>query len=124
MLVGEPWERVAIDITRKHPKSRNGHEYMITVMDHFTKWAEVYPLCDRKAPTVAKVLVEQRFSRWGMHYQLLSDQGPEFGSELFREICRAMGIDKIWTSPYRPACNGMLERYHRTLNSMIGENCE
>ena len=30
-----------------------------------------------------------------------------------------MGIVKIRTSPYRPACNGMLERYHRTLNSMI-----
>ena len=30
-----------------------------------------------------------------------------------------MDIDKIRTSPYRPACNGMLERYHRTLNSML-----
>ena len=37
MLVGEPWERVAIDITRKHPKSRSGNEYMLTAMDHFTK---------------------------------------------------------------------------------------
>ena len=72
-------------------------------MDHFTKWAEAYPLRDQKAPTVAKVLVEQLFSRWGMPYQLLSDQGPEFGSELFREMCRAMGIDKIRTNPYRPA---------------------
>ena len=40
MLVGELWERVAIDITGKHPKSRNGNEYMLTVMDHFSKWAE------------------------------------------------------------------------------------
>ena len=32
-----------------------------------------------------------------------------------------MGIDKIRTSPYLPTCNGMLERYHRTLNSMIGK---
>ena len=72
---------------------------MLTVMDHFTKWAEAYPLRDHKAPTVAKVLVEQLFSRWGMPYQLLSDQGPEFGSKLFREIGRAMGIEKIRTSP-------------------------
>ena len=64
MLVGESWERVAIDITGKHPKSRIENEYMLTVMDHFSKWAEAYPLRDRKAPTVAKVLVEQFFSRW------------------------------------------------------------
>ena len=56
-----------------------------------------------------------------MPFQLLSDEGPEFGSELFLEMCRAMGIDKLQASPYRPACNGMLERYHRTLNSMIGK---
>ena len=65
--------------------------------------------------------MEQLFSRWGMPYQLLSDQGPEFGSELCLEMCRAMGIDKMRTSPYRAACNSMLERYHRTLNSMIGK---
>ena len=76
---------------------------MLTVMDHFTKWAEAYPHRDHKALMVVKVLVKQLFSRWGMPYQLLSDQGPEFGSELFRETCRAMGIDKIRTSPYRPA---------------------
>ena len=46
MLVGEPWEQVAIDITGKHPKSRNGSEYMLTVMDHFGKWVEAYPLRD------------------------------------------------------------------------------
>ena len=97
---------------------------MLTVMDHFSKWAETYPLRDHKAPTVAMVLVEQLFSRWGMPYQLLSDQGPEFGSELFLEMCRATGIDKIRTSPYRPAYNGMLERYHRTLNSMLGKIVE
>ena len=59
-----------------------------------------------------------------MTYQLLSDQGPEFGSELFLEMCQGMGIDKIRTSPYRPACNGMLERYHRILNSMLGKIVE
>ena len=119
MPVGELWERTAIDIAGKHPKSRNGNEYMLKAMDHFSKWAEAYPLRDHKAPTVAKVLVEQLFSRFGMPYQLLSDEGPEFGSDLFLEMCRWMDIDKIRTSPYRPACNGMLERYYRTLNSML-----
>ena len=34
MIVGEPWVHVAIDITGKHPKLRNGNEYMLPVMDH------------------------------------------------------------------------------------------
>ena len=119
MLIGEPWERVAINITGKHPKSRSGNEYMLTVIDHFSKWAEAYPFKDHMAPTVAKVLIEQLFSHLGMPYQLLSVQGSEFGSEHFLKMCKLMGINKIRNSPYRPACNVMLECYHRTLNSMF-----
>ena len=121
ILVGELWKRIAINITGKHPKSRNGNDYMLTVMDHFSKLAEAYPLRDHKAPTVAKVLVEQLFSRFGMPYQLQSDQGPDFGTDLFLEMCRWMDIDKIRTSPYRPASNWMVKCYHRTLNSMLGK---
>ena len=97
MLVGELFERIAIDITGRHPKSRNGNEYMFTVMDHFGKWAEACPLRDHKVPTVAKVLVEQLFKRFGMPYQLLSDQGPEFGSDIFLEMCRWVDIDTGYT---------------------------
>ena len=122
--VGKPWERIAIDIIWKHPKTRNGFEYMLTVMDHVSKWAEAYLLKDHKALTVAKVLVEQLFSREGMPYQLLYDQGPEFVGDRFMEICKWMDINKARTSPYCPACNGMIELYHRTLNSVLGKTME
>jgi transposase InsO family protein len=32
-----------------------------------------------------------------------------------------MGVDKIRTSPYHPQSNGMLERFHRVLNSMLAK---
>jgi len=32
-----------------------------------------------------------------------------------------MEIDKLRTTAYRPATNGMVERYHRTLNSILGK---
>jgi len=33
-------------------------------MDSFTKWAEAFPLRNKEAETIAKVLVEQVFSRF------------------------------------------------------------
>ena len=44
MTVGMPWERIGIDITGPHPKSRNGYVYMLTIMDYFTKWADAFPI--------------------------------------------------------------------------------
>ena len=103
MLVGEPFERVSIDITGPHPRSVKGHVFLLTVMDSCTKWAEAIPLRNHTAPTVAKALMTHVFSRFGMPLQLLSDRGPEFESELFQELCRWMEIDKVRTTAYRPS---------------------
>jgi len=86
----------------------------------FSKWGEAYPVRVHTAPVVAKVLVDN-LSRFGMPRRLLTDQGKEFESALFRELCDKMGIQKVRTSPYQPSTNGCVERFHRTLNSMIGK---
>ena len=64
------------------------------------------------------------FSRYGMPRRILSDQGKEFMSEIFVELCKAMDIEKVRTSPYKPSTNGCIERFHRTLNSMLGKVIE
>jgi len=89
----------------KHPKSTRGNEYIVTVNDLFSKWTEAYPVRVHTAPIVAKVLLDNFFSRYGMP--------REFESELFKELCAAMEIEKIRTSSYKPSANGCIERFHR-----------
>jgi hypothetical protein len=120
-LVGEPWERVSIDITGPHPKSSFGKQYILTLVDHFSKWAEAIPIANHTAQTVAKALMTNIFTKFGAPLQLLSDRGPEFESDLFSELMRIMEIDKLRTSAYKPSTNGTVERFHRTLNSMLGK---
>jgi transposase InsO family protein len=124
MLVGEPLERLAIDITGPHPKSRAGHVFILTVLDPFTKWAEAIPIRNHEAATVARVLVDQVFCRLGIPIQILSDRGTEFESQLVAELCRLLEIDKIRTTSYKPSTNGGVERFHRTLNSMLAKVVE
>ena len=119
--VGEPWERVAIDITGPHPVSKAGNRYILTVLDHFSKWTEAFPIRNHEATTVAKILADQVFARFGIPLQLLSDRGPEFEGALLKELCVALGIDKLRTTGYKPSTNGALERFHRTLNSMLAK---
>ena len=118
---GEPFEVVSVDITGKHPRSSKGNEYIVTVVDLFSKWGEAIPVRVHTAPVVASVLVNHVFSRFGMPKKLLTDQGKEFESELFKELCNKMEIQKVRTSPYKPSTNGCVERFHRTLNAMLGK---
>jgi len=120
-MVGEPWIRVSVDITGPHPRSSKSNQFILTLVDHFSKWAEAIPLRNHTAPTVARALMTHVFSKFGAPQQLLTDRGSEFESELFQELMKWMEIDKLRTTAYHPSCNGVVERFHRTLNSMLGK---
>jgi len=118
---GEVWERVSIGITGPHPKSSKGNVFILTIVDHFSKWGEAVVIPNHTAVTVATVLMSQIFSRYGAPVEILSDRGPEFESALFLQLMKWMEIDKLRTTAYKPSTNGVVERFHRTLNSMMGK---
>ena len=51
--------------------------------------------------------------------QIHSDQGRSFESNVFKEMCNLLGIEKTRTSPYRPQSDGMVERANRTIENML-----
>ncbi len=50
---------------------------------------------------------------------LHTDQGRYFEAELIKRICTLLDIKKPRISPYHPQSDGMIERYIRTLQSML-----
>ena len=100
-VVGEPLERLAIDLTGPHPTSRSSNVYILTVLDLFTKRAEAIPLRNKEAVTMARALSDVVFPRIGLPIQLLSDNGREFENALMFELCRLLGIEKLRTTAYK-----------------------
>src|SRR6266516_8000970 len=94
---------------------------MLTVVDHFTKHAEALPIRNKEAVTVARVLWDAVFSRYGLPMQILSDCGSEFENGLMRQLCKLLDIDKLRMVAYKPSTNGAVERFHRTLTSMLAK---
>ena len=79
------------------------------ITDYFTCWVEAFPMPNQEAPTVAKVLVEEWICRYGAPNSIHSDQGKNFESHLFSEICHLLGIHKTRTTPYHPQSDGLVE---------------
>lgn len=73
----------------------------------------------REATTIADVLVEQVFSKFGCPAELHTDQGTNFESKLFQRLCTRFGVVKTRTTPYRPQSDGQCERFNRTLINAI-----
>jgi len=104
-LLGNPG-RVSVDITGPHPRSTRQNRYILTCVDHFSKWAEAIALRNHTAPSVMRALMRHVFSRFGAPRQLLSDQGREIESDLFAALMKWMKIDKLRTTAYQPSSTG------------------
>ena len=116
---GAPMERVHIDFLGPLPKTPRGNEHVLMIVDQFTKWVECIPLPTQSAEVTARAAVDQFFSRFGMPFQIFSDQGRNFESNLFSELCKVLQIHKARTTSYRPSSNGQVERYNSTLMDAV-----
>ncbi|XP_035664608.1 uncharacterized protein LOC118408091, partial [Branchiostoma floridae] len=117
-IIGEPFRRIGIDIVGPLPRSHSGNRFILTIVDHATRYPEAIPLPSTEAERVANALVAF-FSRVGIPEELLTDQGANFMSTVITQLCEQLGIHKLRTSPYHPQTNGVCERFNGTLKAML-----
>lgn len=72
-----------------------------------------------EASTVANILMAQVISRFGVPSVIHSDQGSQFESQLLREMCKLLQVQKTRTIPYHPKSDGMVEQFNKTLATML-----
>ena len=65
--------------------------------------------------------MKQFICRFGVPLLIHSDQGRNFESELFAEMCRLLCIKKTRTTPYHPQSEGMVERFNCTLEAQLSK---
>ena len=59
-----------------------------------TKWTEAIAIHDQEAYTIIAAFVNGIVCRFGTPLQIHSDQGRNFESKAFREMCEILHIDK------------------------------
>ena len=71
------------------------------------------------ALSIASVFVGEFVSRFGAPESLHTDQGRNFDSKLFKDVCTLLGIKKTRTTAYHPAGDGLIERFNQTLERLL-----
>ena len=104
------------------PKTKSGHEYLLTIMCASTLFPEAIPLRNIKSKNIVKTLVKF-FSFVGLPKSVQLDQGSNFMSGIFQPVMHELGITQYKSLPYHPESQGALERFHQTLKNMIRSYC-
>ena len=107
-----------VDLVGPLPESE-GHKYLFTIVDRFSRWPEAIPLVDMSAKTCARAFLRHWVSRYGLPSDVTSDRGRQFTSELWNQLNVMLGIKAQNTTSYHPQSNGLVERLHRQLKGSI-----
>lgn len=107
-----PWARVGADLCEL-----NGHNYLI-VVDYYSGFIEV----DRLQSTNGQQVItrcKSHFARYGIPDVLITDNGPQFSSTIFKTFAQNYKFEHRTSSPLYPQSNGMAEKAVQTAKTLI-----
>ena len=108
-----PWHRIHLDFA-----GPVRGKMLLVVVDAHSKWPEVFPMVSTTAPATIRVL-RSLFATYGLPRQVVSDNGPQFISEEFKQFLASNGVKHIKSSLYHPSTNGAAEQFIRTLKRAL-----
>ncbi|KAL2890638.1 Retrotransposable element Tf2 155 kDa protein type 1 [Ceratocystis lukuohia] len=118
----QPWAEIAIDfIGPLEParKDNTTYTHVLTVVDRLTKGVMLIPTNSLDMEAVADSFFQHYYRQHGMPKSILSDR--EFVNAAWRHLCERLGIERLTTTAYHPATNGVTERMNAEIKTKLAK---
>ena len=116
-----PMAKLSLDLSGPYPTTMSGNKYIVAFVDWYSGWPEAFAVKDKTAETIAYLILEEIFPRYGCPLQIVTDNGTENVNKMVRETLERLKVDHVLTSIYHPQSNAKVERFHRTLHDILAK---
>ena len=119
-----PFSVWGTDIIEKiSPKSSSGHEFILVVIDYFTKLVEAASYARLTSAKVASFIRSHIICRHGVPHELISDKGSHFRAEV-DTLLQRYGVQHHRSSAHRPQNNGAVEAINKNIKRILRKMVE
>ena len=116
-----PFLIIGIDYCGPLKSTPRGNKYVLIITDYFSRHVTAIPLSNCTAETTAESLFNEYFCKFGVPEVVVSDRGTHFQNQLMSNMRLLIGYNHIYSTPYHPQSNGIVERFNSTFISQISK---
>jgi len=115
----QPFSHIHLDIVGPLPVSKEGYQYLFTIINRASRMLEAVPLTNIDMTACREALIRHWIGRLGVPTHLTSDQWAQFTYSLWVRTCEVIGTYHNTTTANHPQSNGMVERAHMRLKEAL-----
>jgi transposase InsO family protein len=108
-----------VDFSHIAPESKEGHKYLLVVIDVGTRYPFAVACKNETVKCVAQAIIENVLPILGIPEVIHSDNGPAFVSKLWGALCQLLGVRPRISPPFSPQGKGIVERTIQTLKHKL-----
>ena len=116
-----PMETICMDLIGPLPETSSGNKFALTAICLLTNYMFMIPIPNKMAQQVIHAYLKHIYAQFGGSRYILTDWGTEFTAQLVHQLATELGFTKIFTSPYTPTGNSIIERAHQFLKHSISK---
>jgi len=97
-----------------------GHDSILVVCDRFSKMSHFVAITEKiTAEGLAKLFRNNVWKLHGLPESVISDRGPQFGTELTRELNKMLGVETKLSMAYHPQTDRQMKRTSQKLEQYL-----
>jgi hypothetical protein len=109
-----------MDLIVKLPKS-GSYDSILVVVDQGLSKGVIFIPCNETidALETSNLLFQNVYKRFGLYDAVISDRGPQFASQVTKELYKLLGIERKMSTAYHPQTDGQTERVNQELETYL-----